>query len=143
MRRAEEKYGELPIPAPPPPPAPSGRPAQIKEESYDKVFTKTEVPASFPGGKAAWQKYLERNLNTDLPVINGGPPGKYTVIVSFVVASDGGISNVKADNDPGYQTAPEAVRIIVKGPKWFPAKQNGKPVTSKVKQSITFMVSED
>lgn len=115
----------------------------FKAENHDKVFTKAEVPASFPGGKAAWQKYLERNLNTDLPVINGGPPGKYTVIVSFVVASDGGISNVKADNDPGYQTAPEAVRIIVKGPKWFPAKQNGKPVTSKVKQSITFMVSED
>lgn len=142
MRRAEEKYGELPIPAPPPPP-PSGRPAQVKEESYDKVFTKTEVPASFPGGKEAWQKYLERNLKMDLPVINGAPPGKYTVIVSFIVAPDGGISNVKADNDPGYQTAAEAVRMIVKGPKWVPAKQNGKAVKSKVKQSITYVISEE
>ncbi len=115
----------------------------FKAESYDKVFTKTEVPASFPGGKAAWQKYLERNLKMDLPVINGAPPGKYTVIVSFIVAKDGGISNVKADNDPGYQTAEEAVRIIVKGPKWVPAKQNEKAVKSKVKQSITYVISEE
>ncbi len=141
MRRAEEKYGELPIPPPPPPP--SGRPAQVKEESYDKVFTKTEVPASFPGGKEAWQKYLERNLNRDLPITSGAPPGKYTVIVSFVVAADGGISNVKADNDPGFQTATEAVRMIVKGPKWVPAKQKGKAVTSRVKQSITYVISEE
>ncbi|MDP3392636.1 N-acetylmuramoyl-L-alanine amidase [Sediminibacterium sp.] len=143
MKRAEAKYGKLPIPAPPPPTSPSGRPVHVKEESYDKVFTKSEVPASFPGGKEAWQKYLERNLNRDLPVINGAPPGTYTVIVSFIVANDGGISSVKADNDPGYQTAAEAVRLIVKGPKWVPAKQNGKTVTSKVKQSITYMVSED
>jgi len=142
MRRAEEKYGELPIPAPPPPPV-LGHPTQVNKESYDKVFTKTEVPASFPGGKEAWQKYLERNLNRDLPIINGAPPGKYTVIVSFIVAPDGGISNVKADNDPGYQTAPEAVRMIVKGPKWVPAKQNGKAVKSKVKQSITYVISEE
>lgn len=142
MRGAEEKYGKLPIPAPPPPPV-IERSNQLKEESYNKVFTQAEVPASFPGGKGAWQKYLERNLNIDLPVINGGPPGKYTVIVSFIVASDGSISNIKADNDPGYKTAEEAVRIIVKGPKWVPAKQKGKAVTSRVKQSITFMVSED
>lgn len=141
VEKAMNKYGKLSLPAPPPPPL--VRPAQVKEERYDKVFTKTEVPAAFPGGKAAWQKYLERNLNTDLPVINGAPPGTYTVIVSFIVANDGGISSVKADNDPGYQTAAEAVRLIVKGPKWVPAKQNGKTVTSKVKQSITYMVSED
>ncbi|PJE45537.1 MAG: hypothetical protein CUR34_11860 [Sediminibacterium sp.] len=142
VEKAMKKYGKLSLPAPPPPP-PSGRPAQVKEESYDKVFTKTEVPASFPGGKEAWQKYLERNLKMDLPVINGAPPGKYTVIVSFIVAPDGGISNVKADNDPGYQTAAEAVRMIVKGPKWVPAKQNGKAVKSKVKQSITYVISEE
>lgn len=115
----------------------------FKKENYDKVFTIAEVPASFPGGKTAWQKYLERNLKRDLPVINGAPPGKYTVIVSFVVSKEGNVSNVKADNDPGYKTADEAVRMIVKGPKWVPAKQNGKAVTSKVKQSITYMITEE
>lgn len=142
VEKAMNKYGKLSLPTPPPPP-PSSHPAQEKKEIHDKVFTIAEVPASFPGGKEAWQKYLERNLKMDLPVINGAPPGKYTVIVSFVVSKEGIVSNVKADNDPGYKTAEEAVRLIVKGPKWVPAKQNGRAVTSKVKQSITYMVTED
>jgi len=139
LERAEKRYGKLPVPPPPPP----GRPEQVKEVSYDKVFTKVEVPASFPGGKDAWQKYLDRNLNKDLPVSKGAPPGKYKVIVSFIVSSDGTISNVKAENNPGYGTDEESVRIIVKGPKWVPAKQNGKAVTSLVKQTITFSVTEE
>ncbi|KAF0240447.1 MAG: periplasmic protein, partial [Chitinophagaceae bacterium] len=142
VEKAMNKYGKLSLPAPPPPPPP-GRPELVKEERYDKVFTKTEVPASFPEGKDAWQKYLDRNLNKDLPVSKGAPPGKYKVIVSFIVSSDGTISNIKAENDPGYGTDVESVKLFVKGPKWIPAKQNGKAVTSFVKQTITFSVTEE
>ena len=114
-----------------------------KEEDYDKVFTVVQIPAEFPGGLPAWAKYLERNLNRDLPVDNGAPPGKYTVVVSFIVAKDGSISDVVAENDPGYGTKNEAVRVITRGPKWKPAVQNGRNVIYRHKQSITFMVSEE
>ncbi len=114
-----------------------------KEEDYDKVFTVVQIPAEFPGGLPAWAKYLERNLNRDLPVDNGAPPGKYTVIVSFIVDKDGGISEVQAENDPGYGTKEEAVRVIKKGPSWKPAVQNGRNVIYRHRQSITFMVSEE
>ncbi len=114
-----------------------------KEEDYDKVFTVVQIPAEFPGGLAAWAKYLERNLNRDLPVDNGAPPGKYTVIVSFIVDKNGGISEVQAENDPGYGTKEEAVRVIKKGPSWKPAVQNGRNVIYRHRQSITFMVSEE
>ena len=113
------------------------------EEDYDKVFTVVQIAAEFPGGLAAWQKYLERNLNRDLPVDNGAPPGKYTVTVSFIVDKTGVISDVKAENNPGYGTADEAVRVIRKGPNWKPAVQNGRNVIYRHKQNITFEVSED
>jgi protein TonB len=113
------------------------------EEDYDKVFTVVQIPAEFPGGLQGWTRYLERNLNRDLPVENGAPPGKYTVIVSFIVDKNGGISDVKADNDPGYGTSEEAVRVVKKGPAWKPAVQNGRNVIYRHKQSITFVVSED
>jgi protein TonB len=113
------------------------------EEDYDKVFTVVQIAAEFPGGLPAWSKYLERNLNRDLPVENGAPPGKYTVIVSFIVSKTGDISEVAAENDPGYGTKAEAVRVIQKGPKWKPAVQNGRQVIYRHKQSITFVVSED
>ncbi len=113
------------------------------EEDYDKVFTVVQIAAEFPGGLPAWSKYLERNLNRDLPVENGAPPGKYTVIVSFIVSKTGDISDVSAENDPGYGTKAEAIRVITKGPKWKPAVQNGRNVIYRHKQSITFQVSDE
>ncbi len=113
------------------------------DNDIDVVFTDVQIPAEFPGGIPAWSKYLERNLNRDLPIDNGAPPGKYTVVVSFIVDKNGGISEVNADNDPGYGTKAEAIRVIVKGPSWKPAVQNGRNVIYRHKQSITFMVSEE
>ena len=113
------------------------------EEDYDKVFTVVQIPAEFPGGTSAWSRYLERNLNRDIPSENGAPPNRYTVIVSFTVSKTGAISDVSAENDPGYGTKAEAIRVITKGPSWKPAVQNGRNVIYRHKQSITFVVSEE
>ena len=113
------------------------------EEDYDKVFTVVQIPAEFPGGTSAWTRYLERNLNRDIPSDNGAPPNRYTVIVSFTVSKTGAISDVSAENDPGYGTKAEAIRVITKGPSWKPAVQNGRNVIYRHKQSITFVVSEE
>jgi len=115
---------------------------KAQTEDYDKEFKTVQIEAKFPGGAGAWQKYLERNLNSNVPVDNGAPPGNYTVIVSFLVDKSGNISEVQALNDPGYGTGAEAVRVIKKGPAWTPAVQNGRNVIYRQKQSITFQVSE-
>ncbi|MES2004751.1 MAG: N-acetylmuramoyl-L-alanine amidase [Bacteroidota bacterium] len=109
----------------------------------EKVFIQSQVPVEFPGGGVAWVKYLERNLNKDIAKKNGGPPGKYTVSVSFIVDKSGNVSDVKAENDPGYGTKEEALRLIKSGPKWKPALQNGQPVIAAHKVSISFVVPEE
>jgi protein TonB len=35
-------------------------------------------------------------------------PGKYTVVVTFTVDKEGNVSDVQADNDPGFGTKDEA-----------------------------------
>jgi periplasmic protein TonB len=128
-----------------PPPEPTGTGAKIEkepEEDYDKIFTVVQQEAAFPGGLAAWSRFVERNLDRELPANNGAPAGKYTVTVSFIVDKEGKVSEVKAENDPGYGTASEAVRVIKKGPNWTPALQNGRNVISRKKQNITFVVEE-
>lgn len=115
--------------------------APKQEEDYDKVFTVVQIPAEFPGGLPAWQKYLQRNLNSEIPVQNGAPEGKYTVYVTFIVDKTGVISDVQAENDPGYGTKDEAIKVIKKGPNWKPAVQNGRNVIYRHKQGITFIVS--
>ncbi len=110
---------------------------QVKDVVLETVYLDPQIPPSFPGGLAAWAKYLERNLDANLVKKKGGPPGKYTVVLNFVVDENGKISNVRSNN-PGYGTREEAVRIIEKGPNWKPAINKGKPVKAEHKLSITF-----
>lgn len=116
----------------------------VKDETnYDQTFTKVEVEAEFPGGTAAWSKYLQRTLNSSAPVDNGAPAGSYPVIVQFIVDKEGNISDVKALTSHGYGMEDEAIRVIKRGPKWKPAIQNGRQVKAYRKQPVTFVVSDE
>ncbi|MBC7651072.1 MAG: energy transducer TonB, partial [Deinococcales bacterium] len=113
------------------------------KEIEETIAITVEIVAQFPGGLEAWKKYLEKNLNAGIPAENGAQSGKYTVLVSFVVNNEGNISEVKAENNPGFGTEAEAIRIIKKGPKWQPAIQNGRKVAYRVKQQVTFLVNDN
>jgi len=104
-----------------------------------------EKQAMFKGGAPAWQKYLEKNLDTKVPVDAGVPAGNYTVVVEFLVDKGGYITQVKAISVPAKckPCATEAVRVIAAGPGWEPAMLNNVPVTYRQLQSVTFQVSED
>ena len=114
-----------------------------KSNDEDKVFTKVENEAAFPGGEAAWRRYLEKNLNPSAPVDAGAPPGNYQVIIKFIVSKDGSISDVQAETKFGYGMEDEAVKIIKRGPKWTPALQNGRNVNAYRRQPITFAVQDN
>ena len=90
---------------------------------------------------SAWKRYLERNLNAQIPSNNKAPNGRYTVIVRFIVGLDGSISEIKAVTNHGYGMEEEVVRVVTRGPKWKPAQQNGKDVIAWRSQPITFVVS--
>lgn len=108
-------------------------------DDENKVFTEEpQIQPEFPGGQSSWLRYLERTLNKQLPLKNGAPIGKYTVIVSFIVKKDGSVNDIKAKNDPGYGTKDEAIRVISRGPKWKPAVQNGRIVIYRHQVQIEF-----
>jgi TonB family protein len=111
--------------------------------SEDSIFEKVEVEATFPGGESGWRKYLEKNLNPNVPVENGAPIGIYTVIVQFIVDKNGNISDVKTLTSFGYGMEQEVLRIIQKGPSWSPASQSKRPVKAYRKQPITFVIEDD
>lgn len=115
------------------------------EEDYDKVFTKVEKEAKFPGGMEGWKRYLERNLDAQVASNDGAPAGNYQVKVQFIVDKEGNISNVQAIEVPKAcpSCGPEAVKVIKKGPKWEPAVQNGRNVIYQAIQFVTFQVAEE
>jgi protein TonB len=122
----------------------TGSNTQIKQKEVDfnEIFPTVQIEAQFPGGVKEWNKFLERTLNTDIPIENGAPAGRYTVHVSFLVDKEGYVSDIQALNDPGYGIADEAVKVIKKSKQWVPAIQNGNKVIYRQTQSITFVVNE-
>jgi protein TonB len=125
-----------------PPPDEGKQVVEAPKEDENKIFEKVEVEAEFPGGLPAWRRYLERNLNAQVPSDNGAPTGSYTVVVKFIVDKGGNISDVKALTSHGYGMEEEAVRAIKRGPKWTPAIQNGRNVNAYRQQPITFVVAD-
>ena len=97
-----------------------------KADDVNNDFKSIQIPAEFFGGKDQWMRFLERNLNREAPTDAGAPAGRYTVAVSFKVDEHGNLSDIVAENNPGFGTAEEAVRVIKKGPSWKPAIQKRK-----------------
>lgn len=121
-----------------------GLKAQEADTTIDnKVFTKVDVEAGFPGGIPAWGAYLRKNLDGNVPVDNNAPMGTYTVIVRFIVSKTGSISDIVAETKVGYGMEREVIRIISKSPYWTPAIQNKKPVNAYRRQPVTFVVIDD
>ena len=120
----------------PPPPPPT--------DTVDgNVFEKVDVEATFSGGEAAWRRFLEQNLNPNVPVENGAPVGIYTVIVQFVVDKTGAVSDIKTLTNFGYGMEQEVMRIMKKSPMWTPARQNNSTVKAYRKQPIVFVLEDE
>jgi protein TonB len=115
---------------------------ETKKVVEPEIFEKVEVEASYPGGPKAWENFLRRNLDPNVPPDNGAPPGNYTVYIQFVVSVDGTVSDIKPLTSHGYGMEQEAVRVLKKATKWVPAIQNGRSVKAYRKQPITFQVEE-
>ena len=96
--------------------------------------------ATFQGGDAEWRIFMQKNLNGSVPVDKSAPEGTYTVVMKFIVESDGTLTDIAPESNPGYGTAEEALRVIKLSPKWKPANQYGRFVRAYRRQPITFLV---
>jgi periplasmic protein TonB len=93
---------------------------------------------------ATWNRYLNQQAKLPDSVAKEIPPGCYTVVVTFIIDIYGGITEVKAEKDPGYGLGSMAVKAIrnYKG-KWNPASQCGNLVKAYKKQPITYTIEAE
>lgn len=112
-----------------------------KSEDEDKVFTKVEIEASFPGGEAGWNRYVKKAIESNMDELTeAGESG--TCRVRFIVDKEGNVSDVEALTMKNSKLAVIAVNAIRKGPKWTPAQQNGRQVKAYREQPITFTIAD-
>jgi outer membrane biosynthesis protein TonB len=101
----------------------------------ERVFTKVEQPASFPGGVAKWVQYIQKAIMENINDFDDEDYG--TCIVKFIVDENGNVSNVEATTMKGTHLARTAVNAIQRGPNWVPATQNGHKVNAYTLQPVT------
>lgn len=108
--------------------------AIVYMEVYEYDFV-TEKP-SFPGGEEKMLKFINNTRIYPEQAYRHGIQGR--VMCSFVVMSDGSISNVRVLRGVETSLNNEARRVLKKMPVWQPGKVNGKPVPVRIVYPITF-----
>ena len=112
-------------------------PVQTEEE----IFIVVEEKASFMGGdEGTFRNWVQQRVKYPAIAQENGIQGK--VIISFVVNTDGSVSNIEVLRTPDSTLSDEAVRIIKSSPKWTAAKQRNKSVRQKFVIPIDFRISD-
>ena len=107
--------------------------AQTEE---NKVFDYVEQMPSFPGGNSSLIQYLSTQIKYPIVAEENGVEGK--VIISFIVDTDGSVTDVRVARSVDPSLDKEAVRVIRSMPKWKPGMQKGKVVRVKYSVPVTF-----
>jgi len=108
-------------------------------KSHGPVFTSVEQVPVFPGGINAFEQFLGKNIRYPEAARNKNTQGR--VIISFIVETDGTLTNFKVMRSVGDGTDEEAIRVLALSPKWTPGLQNGHRVRVAYTVPINFTLS--
>ncbi|WP_258048945.1 energy transducer TonB [Hymenobacter sp. NBH84] len=106
----------------------------------EKAPAPVAVDALPAGGYPAFKQYLKDSLDYPMKALENRKEG--TVQLSFTVATDGTVQDVKVLRRVSEEIDTEAMRLLREGPKWFPAIRNGRRVAHPVRISIPFRLEE-
>lgn len=105
------------------------------------AYTSVEQVPVFPGGINAFEQFLGKNIKYPEAARNKNTQGR--VIISFIVETDGTLTNFKVMRSVGDGTDEEAIRVLALSPKWTPGLQNGHKVRVAYTVPINFTLSVD
>ncbi|MHC1777860.1 MAG: TonB family protein [Lentimicrobium sp.] len=106
----------------------------IKKE--EQVFTVVENPPQFPGGEEARIAYMQKTISYPEQAKKGKIEG--IVYVTFVIETDGQVSNAKVLRGIGGGCDEVALKAIQQMPPWIPGKQRGEAVRVQFNMPVSF-----
>lgn len=109
---------------------------KVKGSQSKDSLAKGEKESQFKGGLAAWQRYLNRNLEYPQRALKANIQGEVTV--AFEIDTTGNIPNSFVWRSVEFSLDEEALRIIRKSPRWEPAIQDGQLKKSYKRQPMIF-----
>lgn len=109
------------------------------ENPKDTVYRFVEQMAQYPGGIEALHMFLARTVEYPEPARVNNIQG--TVLVEFIVETDGSVSNVKVKIPVHPTLDSAAVRAVRQLPNWKPALNQGVPERCYYQVPISFRMS--
>lgn len=100
------------------------------------VFVAVEQMPNFPGGNVKLMEYIGSHLQYPKVAQDKGIQGR--VIVSFVVNTDGSISDAEIVRSLDPSCDEEVLRLVNSMPRWIPGKTDGKNVRVQYTMPLMF-----
>lgn len=116
----------------------TSNPTSGGSDTTNAVYEVVEIQPSPAGGMAGWNKYLSENIRYPPNAQRKGIEG--TVIVAFVVNTDGTTTDIQILRSVGGGCDEEVIRIVQGSPKWTPGMQRGTPVRTRMRLPLRFML---
>lgn len=110
--------------------------APVEDPEENRIHVVVERMPEFPGGEAAMNQFIARNIRYPVIAQENGIQGR--VVCQFVVNTDGKIVDVEVVRSIEESLDREAVRVIKSMPPWTPGRQGGKNVRVKYTLPIRF-----
>jgi len=105
----------------------------------DEAFFIVEVMPSFKGGGIdKFRDWVMRRTNYPQAAVENRIQGK--VYLTFIIETDGTVSNVTIVKGVDPLIDVEAIRTIQSSPKWSPGLQRGQPVRVRYSMSLSFKI---
>ena len=108
----------------------------VVAKKNQKVFDIVEQMPEYPGGQAALFEFISKNVKYPEDAVKKKVEGK--VFVTFVVDTDGKITDVSLLRKVFPSLDAEAIRVISAMPNWIPGRQKGQAVRVKYTVPIMF-----
>ena len=106
------------------------------EPIFAEVPNFAEVPPSFTGGEKALDQFIAAHLSYPASAVKEKIEGK--VFVEFIIELDGTLSDPRIVRGIHYDLDLEALRLVLRMPKWIPGTNAGKPVVVRYILPIEF-----
>jgi hypothetical protein len=93
-----------------------------------------QLPSPVTGNRK-YKEYIQENLRYPSDDTTGE---RVIVVLNFVVAENGRPKNISVLKSPGQSFSEEAIRLLVSGPDWYPAKRDGEIIEEETMLRIIF-----
>ena len=108
-------------------------------QDLDEPVDFPDVEAQYPGGTNAMKYFIQNTVTYPAKAYKKGRNGR--VHLTFIIETDGHISNVKVSKSSGHRALDkEAIRVVKAMPAWSPGQAKGTKVRTRCRLPISFII---